>query len=81
MAELITGTHSIIPLHEFHTFLFRKDYWLENKDRFLPYVDAVVYIPGFIKPENDYEFIIEDIRKEGFNRQVPIDEAVILFKN
>lgn len=81
LAELVTGTPSIVPLHEFHTFLFRKDYWLENKDRFLPYVDAVVYVPRFITPENDYEFIIEDIREEGFNRQVSIDEAVILFKN
>lgn len=78
LAELITGRRSVVPFHEFHAFLFQKKYWLENKNRFLPFVDAVVYVPRLIRPVNDYAFIVNDIKKEGFVYSTPFGDAIIL---
>lgn len=76
--ELLTGKVSVVPLHEYHEHFLLKDYWLENKKKYIGKVQAILYIPNHRNPYIDLDFVVEDIKKEGYTKIVKVGETVIL---
>lgn len=79
LAELSFGVSEGVSFHEYHTSLNRPRDWHANKCSFIDKVDAAVYTPVF--KESDFYKILDDLKKEGFDKEELVGNAVILYRN
>lgn len=77
--QLVYGKDDALSFHEFYDDLFKKNEWRKHKEEILERVDAVVYPLNI--PYIDYDEILEDLDKAGFNDSVQMGNAIIRFRS